>query len=341
MATYNEIKGDTVEIRATDPTNPVEGEVWYNSTTGVLKGYENIGGAWASANNSNTQSEGPASFGDKTGLVSVGGYGPSGPAGAHSDAVEEYDGTTWTTATVYPTTNYAGQGCGTLTSGLVAGGNSGGATFLTAANKYDGTSWTSTGSLGTARTGVASSVGTQTAGIIFGGYTGGSPSVSTANTEEFNGTSWSEQNNLSTARTHGGSGGVQTSALLFGGETTNTGPFPGRIPNATEEYDGTSWTAGGTVPALFARVNGSGSSITNIFRIGGGEDGSVSSTTDFYNGTSWASSANLGSAQNWASSGGSSSADSIIGRGRGASGYTTATQEYTDPSFATRTLTTS
>lgn len=341
MTTYKEIKGQLIRSVSSDPANPQVGEIWYNNTIGVLKGYLNIGGAWASANNSNTQSEGPASFGDKTGLVSVGGYGPSGPAGAQSDAVEEYDGTTWTTATAYPTTVYTGQGCGILTAGLIAGGNQTGATYLTAANKYNGTSWTSTGSLGTARTGTSSSVGTQTAGIIFGGYTGGSPLTSSVNTEEFNGTSWSEQNNLSTGRANGGSGGVQTSALLFGGETTNGPPFPVNVINSTEEYDGTSWTGGGAVPAIYTRVNGSGSSITNIFRIGGGEDGSVSSTTDFYNGTSWASSASLGSAQNWGSSGGSSSADSIIGRGRGASGYTTATQEYTDPSFGAQTLTTS
>jgi hypothetical protein len=39
MATYITIKGATIQIIAGDPANPVEGQVWYNSTTGTLKGY--------------------------------------------------------------------------------------------------------------------------------------------------------------------------------------------------------------------------------------------------------------------------------------------------------------
>ena len=286
-----------------------------------------LGGAWASANNSNTLSEGPASFGTKAGLVSVGGYGPSGPSNAHSDAVEEYDGTNWTTATAYPTNVYSGQGGGTLTAGIVSGGNSGGATFINNSTTYNGSSWTAAPTLNSARDGTASSLGTQTAALHVGGY---DPTVR-AYTEEFNGSSWSEQNDMSTARTRGGTAGTQTAALYFNGESTNSGPIPSRIPNTTEEYNGTSWTAGGTVPERFTRLNGSGTQ-NNAYRIGGSTGSAVVATTDFYNGTSWSSSDNLISAQNWANSGGSGFSDSIIGRGRGSSTYTAVTQEYTRPS---------
>ena len=37
MATYITIKGMAVEILDADPSNPVEGQVWY--TGGALKGY--------------------------------------------------------------------------------------------------------------------------------------------------------------------------------------------------------------------------------------------------------------------------------------------------------------
>jgi hypothetical protein len=286
-----------------------------------------LGGAWASANNSNTLSEAPASIGTKAGLVSVGGYGPSGPSNAHSDAVEEYDGTNWTTATAYPTNVYSGQGGGTLTAGIVSGGNSGGATFINNSTTYNGSSWTAAPTLNSARDGTASSLGTQTAALHVGGY---DPTVR-AYTEEFNGSSWSEQNDMSTARTRGGTAGTQTAALYFNGESTNSGPIPSRIPNTTEEYNGTSWTAGGTVPERFTRLNGSGTQ-NNAYRIGGSTGSAVVATTDFYNGTSWSSSDNLISAQNWANSGGSGFSDSIIGRGRGSSTYTAVTQEYTRPS---------
>ena len=39
MATYSTIRGLIVQTIAGDPANPVEGQVWYNSTTATLKGY--------------------------------------------------------------------------------------------------------------------------------------------------------------------------------------------------------------------------------------------------------------------------------------------------------------
>tara|TARA_R100000306_G_scaffold41961_1_gene40843 strand:- start:48 stop:200 length:153 start_codon:yes stop_codon:yes gene_type:complete len=39
MANYIAIKGATIQVIAGDPANPVEGQVWYNSTTATLKGY--------------------------------------------------------------------------------------------------------------------------------------------------------------------------------------------------------------------------------------------------------------------------------------------------------------
>jgi hypothetical protein len=30
-----------IEIRTSDPTNPIMGQIWFNSTTGLLKGRNN------------------------------------------------------------------------------------------------------------------------------------------------------------------------------------------------------------------------------------------------------------------------------------------------------------
>ena len=38
MTTYKEIRGTNIEVLASDPSNPVEGQVWFNSTDNVLKG---------------------------------------------------------------------------------------------------------------------------------------------------------------------------------------------------------------------------------------------------------------------------------------------------------------
>ena len=55
MATYKEINGTDITVVSSDPSNPVTGEVWYNTTTQKLKGYQQVlGNAWSTGGNMNT-----------------------------------------------------------------------------------------------------------------------------------------------------------------------------------------------------------------------------------------------------------------------------------------------
>jgi hypothetical protein len=38
MAEYINIKGQNIEVVASDPANPTIGQIWYNSTSNTLKG---------------------------------------------------------------------------------------------------------------------------------------------------------------------------------------------------------------------------------------------------------------------------------------------------------------
>ena len=50
MATYKEIFGTNIEVLASDPANPVTGQVWYNSTDNVVKGAAlTTTGAWTTS----------------------------------------------------------------------------------------------------------------------------------------------------------------------------------------------------------------------------------------------------------------------------------------------------
>ena len=40
MATYKDIKGTSIEVVSSDPSNPVLGQIWYNTTSQSLKGVE-------------------------------------------------------------------------------------------------------------------------------------------------------------------------------------------------------------------------------------------------------------------------------------------------------------
>jgi hypothetical protein len=55
MATYKGIQGFTIQNLSADPSNPIEGQVWYNSTSNVWKVEEaTAAGAWASGGPLNT-----------------------------------------------------------------------------------------------------------------------------------------------------------------------------------------------------------------------------------------------------------------------------------------------
>jgi hypothetical protein len=55
MATYKGIKGFSIQNLSADPSNPIEGEMWYNSTSNVWKVEElTTAGSWATGNNINT-----------------------------------------------------------------------------------------------------------------------------------------------------------------------------------------------------------------------------------------------------------------------------------------------
>ena len=60
---------------------------------------------------------------------------------------------------------------------------------------------------------------------------------------------WSTSAPLGTARWGGGGAGTQTAGLAFAGNS-------GSNDDATEEYDGSSWTAGGAYPVTYIQQSG-------------------------------------------------------------------------------------
>jgi hypothetical protein len=56
MTTFKEIRGQLIRSVSSDPANPQEGQIWYNNTIGVLKGYQLVADAWSSGGNLNTAS---------------------------------------------------------------------------------------------------------------------------------------------------------------------------------------------------------------------------------------------------------------------------------------------
>jgi hypothetical protein len=125
----------------------------------------------------------------------------------------------------------------------------------------------------------------------FGGDTG--PALSAA-TEEFNistsiitPAAWSSGANMSTARYGGGSAGATNSALFAGGFSNTLTTYY----NLTEEYDGATWTAGGTTSGL-GQSSGGGGTQTAAW-ISGREPAGPIVATEEYDGSTWTAGGNL------------------------------------------------
>jgi hypothetical protein len=119
MTTYKGIQGFTIQNLSADPSNPIEGQVWYNSTSNVWKVEEaTTVGAWATGGNLNTAREYLAGAGTQTAALAFGGFIPP-----YTGATEEYNGATWTNPGSLNTARYGLAGAGTQTAGLAFGGS--------------------------------------------------------------------------------------------------------------------------------------------------------------------------------------------------------------------------
>jgi hypothetical protein len=90
MAEYINIRGQSIEVVASDPANPTQGQIWYNSTSNTLKGLGvSTAGAWATGNPLNTARQELGGAGTQTAALAFGGSPPV------TGATEEYNGTSW------------------------------------------------------------------------------------------------------------------------------------------------------------------------------------------------------------------------------------------------------
>ena len=94
MATYKEIKGTNIVTVANDPPAPLNGQMWYNSTSQTMKGFtSNPAGAWSTGGNLNTARAALGGAGDSSNAIGFGGSPP--PAPTAKDITEQYNGSTW------------------------------------------------------------------------------------------------------------------------------------------------------------------------------------------------------------------------------------------------------
>src|SRR5210317_885417 len=259
MASYKEIFGTNIEVLASDPANPVTGQVWYNSTDNLVKGNAaTTVGAWATGTNIGSSRYLSGGAGTKTAALVFGGEGPPGLIGS----TESWNGTSWTEVNDLNTARVGmANSIGTYTATLSAGGNP-----VSALNEsWNGTSWTEVSDLNTGRLYFGGSGADNTSAIVFGGAT----PPPTAATESWNGTSWTEVNDLNTARRNVvGAGKLHNAALAISGGTPPSSPVVANVEN----WNGTSWTEVNDVNTARGYGGASGTPLAALFY--GGTTGS-------------------------------------------------------------------
>jgi hypothetical protein len=199
---------------------------------------------------------------------------------ANTTNSETYDGTTWSEVNNINTARRKTGAAGTQTAGVIYGGYISTPVGNTdATEEYDGTSWTTVPGVLDQDLAQMAAFGTQTAAVSAGGYNyKASPPKDRAITEEYNGTTWavnpSPSGDLPAAKSDNSGAGTQTAGLSIGGN-------PGTL-STTEEYDGSTWSAGGTLIAGKATATAAGSQTDAL--ISGGPTGTV---VYGYDGSAW------------------------------------------------------
>ena len=248
---------------------------------------------------------------------------------------EKFDGTSWT---ALPDIGVASPG-GLYGTSAGSTGDAGWigsmsptldqtAEWTSSTNVITAGAWASATAMGTARRNPAQGVGPPTAAMVTGGINGAS---AVAQTEQYNGSSWTEVADLNTARQSMGSGnaGSQTAAIVFGGTTSE--PMPGGMTDATEEFNGTSWTT--TPNAMIAgRYQLGGCGTTAAALAFGGDPGTVDSSEE-WDGTSWTEGSNLNTARQQVQGCGTQTAGLGVGGYNPPSGWLDSTEEYNGASW--------
>ena len=149
---------------------------------------------------------------------------------------------------------------------------------------------------------------------------------------------WASGGNLNTQRHGIGGAGTQTAGLGFGGNSSPPSYSPSNNTNASEEYNGTSWTEGNNLNNTRTNLEGCGLQ-TSALAIGGytsppSPTGMVAFTEE-YNGSSWTNGGALNTSGNEMGTCGTQTAGLAFGRNRGYADKMT--EEYDGSSWTTGT----
>lgn len=280
MANYSDIKGQTISAVSSDPSNPIDGQIWYNSTDYIFK-------AVGATNGPRVIATGTSMPGNKSNAAGGGSYTASwitgGPGGA-GQPVFHWNGSSWSSA---PSLTRGSQTAGMASAGLQPSGMVWGGTnpYTSASEAYNGSSWSATPGYPTSGS-YGNGAGVQPAALGVSLYQGAPFGICS----EYNGSSWSSGGTIPNNNYSVGACGTQTAGVAVGGE-----PAPNPSGGTQHQhYNGSSWSARASLPAYriyYGNGGVIGAQDDTYASAGGGPTTQL--TGDYFNGTSWSSQGTL------------------------------------------------
>jgi len=305
MASYINIHGNNIPIRASDPSNPLLGEIWYNSTTNLLKGRLASGAAaWSSlANRNNGMDSNSGMGGTITDAVVFGGYQapgnpapiPAAPGVGYSAITEKWDGTAWTNTGAM---NNGGSGVvswGASSSDAIAANRyadrPGAVLYTNSTESFNGSTWTSLNNSNVNKEGAGGTGGPTSSGFSCGGNQPHGATNTAAASETWDGTCWTAGNAINTPTSRQGASGSQTAGVIAGGQAG----YPTTKRNNVEEFDGTCWAAANALPGTRAGLSKTAQPQTNSVFFGGNDGTATPYSQNLnYDGTNWTTGPSMG-----------------------------------------------
>ena len=255
------------------------------------------GSSWTSVGSLGSPVGIHAGLGTQTAALQACGYGRPPSPGSNTNTAEEYNGTSWTSTNTVNTARRTLSGSGIQTAGIIAGGYT--TTRVANSEEYNGTSFSEGSDINTARSAWHLCGGTtESNSWICGGTT--APGANSTATEYYDGTSWTNQTaTLGSGRSSGGAGGIQNSAVVFGGNNPSLTATTEELNQSAAAITAGAWSAGGNLNTARYQHAGAGSIPAGLV-FGGRKETAPSANynnSEEYDGTSWTEGNNLNTAR--------------------------------------------
>ena len=255
------------------------------------------GSSWTSGGSLGSPVGIHAGLGTQTAALQAAGYGRPPSPGSNTNTAEEYNGTSWTSTNTVNTARRTLSGSGIQTAGIIAGGYT--TTRVANSEEYNGTSFSEGSDINTARSAWHLCGGTtESNSWICGGTT--APGANSTATEYYDGTSWTNQTaTLGSGRSSGGAGGIQNSAVVFGGNNPSLTATTEELNQSAAAITAGAWSAGGNLNTARYQHAGAGSIPAGLV-FGGRKETAPSANynnSEEYDGTSWTEGNNLNTAR--------------------------------------------